>query len=522
MAVETYEEVPYASRPYAYATPDRLATVARLHGLRPPDVRTARVLEIGCSEGGNLIPRALVYPDATFVGIDPGAHHIREAHRVTEALGLRNITFERRGVEDLVEADGPFDYIICHGVYSWVDEAVQGEILRACHRFLVPNGVAYVSYNTLPGWNVRRTMRDAMLFHVEPLEAADQRIAQSRAMLAFLAESTPAGLAGWKRMLQQELDLVEGADDHYLFHDHLSPNNRPVYVRDFIGSAEGAGLRYLGEAELGEGLAIGLDESVQRAIDAVATTPARRQQYIDFLVNRAFRRSLLIRRDGPAPAGLDWTAVRDLWVGSDLGLPDDVSRAFEEGVETTFVGSANRTMTTASNAVKVGWMALAARYPDTIAFMDWVDLISERVGVPVEELAEGLARNLVYAYGRRLAELFVRPAAMSGHLVERPRAFAMARLQALAHCKWATTRRHECYQMDVLDHHLLAMCDGRLTRDDMVAALAELARHDVVSVRNDDDTPVADDRVEDVVRELMDERLTKLGQLGLLESDQAS
>src|SRR5690606_25508201 len=144
----SYDEIPYQSTAFHYTHPDRLAGVATLFGMSPPPVATCRVLELGCAEGGNLIPMALGLPEGRFVGIDLSPRQIDDGRKVVAELGLSNIDLRPLSILDVDESLGTFDYIICHGVYSWVPEPVREAILRIMDRNLAPEGVGYISYNT--------------------------------------------------------------------------------------------------------------------------------------------------------------------------------------------------------------------------------------------------------------------------------------------------------------------------------------------------------------------------------------
>jgi SAM-dependent methyltransferase len=193
-ARSSYDEVPYLKSAFPQTHPDRLATLARLFGLAPPDLETCRVLELGCASGDNLIPMALGLPNARFLGIDSSIRQIQHGRQTIDALGLTNIELRHASIADVTAADGRFDYIVCHGVYSWVPEPIREAILQICRDNLVSEGVAYVSYNTLPGWRVRGMIRDMMIYHSDQFEGAAERLQQARALLDFLAQSVPADL----------------------------------------------------------------------------------------------------------------------------------------------------------------------------------------------------------------------------------------------------------------------------------------------------------------------------------------
>ncbi|MFN0035513.1 MAG: methyltransferase domain-containing protein [Saprospiraceae bacterium] len=160
-SASSYDQCAYPSYPYPQTHPDRLATIAALFGLNPPDVERCRVLELGCAGGGNLLPMAEQLPGSTFVGIDNSAKQIEQAVQATKALGLTNIDFRTLDLREIDDGFGEFDYIICHGLYTWVPKELQPKIIAICRRHLAANGVAFISYNTLPGWlNVSRPLKN--------------------------------------------------------------------------------------------------------------------------------------------------------------------------------------------------------------------------------------------------------------------------------------------------------------------------------------------------------------------------
>ncbi|MFK7929280.1 MAG: methyltransferase regulatory domain-containing protein [Myxococcota bacterium] len=517
MTVETYERVPYSSRPFAYASAERLAVIGALFevGVVPPS--RARVLEIGCAGGGNLIPRAAEHPGGTFLGIDPAESHVREAQSIAFALGLTNVEVQKRGLEDLTAADGPFDYIICHGVYSWIPEALRAKLLAVCSELLADNGIAYISYNTLPGWNMRRTIREAMQFHIEPFSEPAEQIEQARAMVQFLVQAAPGEGGPWHQLLDETREQMQDWDDHYLFHEHLAPTNDAVYVRDFIANAEGAGLEYLGEAEISDMMTVGLPPEVRQQIDRVSVDATHRQQYLDFLLNRAFRRSLLVKQGTAREKVLRWPALKPLYVASRLSA-QGASVSLDEGVMVEFTHTSGASLETSSAILKAAWSVLQSEFPRPLSFSTWVQRVAAMVEPTSQDLESYLGENLLFAYAQGLAELWPEAIELDGAEDARPKAFGFARLQAAAKAKWAVTRRHDCYNLDALDHHVMILCDGTRTRDAMVGILAELARTDVVSIRHNDDSPVTDAELETVVRELLEQRLLVLGQLGLLQA----
>src|SRR5689334_8568823 len=159
-----------------------------MFGLRAPPVATARVLELGCAAGGNLLPLAQRFPDARFLGVDLSGVQVEHGRRRLGRLGLKNIELRHGSITEVGEADGTFDYIVCHGVYSWVPEPVREAILRIVATRLSDNGVAIVSYNVMPGWHLKRIVRDAMLAHAAHIADPAQKVGQAKALMNFLKD----------------------------------------------------------------------------------------------------------------------------------------------------------------------------------------------------------------------------------------------------------------------------------------------------------------------------------------------
>ena len=161
----SYDEVPYEFRPFVRSYPDHLATIATLFGMKPQSADRSRILELGCAMGGNLIPMAINLPNSQFLGIDLSARQIADGQAMIKKLGLQNIELRHANILDVDDSYGMFDYILCHGVYSWVSPEAQEKILSICSKNLKPMGVAYVSYNVYPGWHMFGMIRDMMIYH---------------------------------------------------------------------------------------------------------------------------------------------------------------------------------------------------------------------------------------------------------------------------------------------------------------------------------------------------------------------
>jgi SAM-dependent methyltransferase/methyltransferase-like protein len=294
-----YDTVPYPRHAYGFTHPDQLATLATLRGLKPPPIERARVLELGCASGANLIPMAYSLPEAEFLGVDLSTRQIAEGQAFIAAVGLTNVRLEALDLQTIDDRFGQFDYIIAHGVYSWVPPEAQDAILRICGRQLRANGVALVSYNTLPGCHLRQMVRGMAQFHARDMTDPKEQVGQLLGLTRFLATMAPDDGASYTRILRSEAERLAKLDPAFLLHDVLEETNLPVYFHEFIAHAAAHGLQYVGEALAVDRRGIGLDPQVLAELRA-AYSPLEFEQHLDFLDGTAFRRSLLCR----APRGL--------------------------------------------------------------------------------------------------------------------------------------------------------------------------------------------------------------------------
>lgn len=376
----SYDEVLYPSQAYKNTRPDKLAAIARLFGMTAPDFRKSNVLEIGCASGGNLIPMAAAYPDSRFLGIDLSAKQIEEGHKGVSELGLSNIELRCISVTDVDETLGTFDYIIAHGIYSWVPEDVRKKVLEVCSRNLSENGLAYVSFNTLPGWNMIKTIRDMMVYHTERLSDPASKIRQARQILNFAIENTVGEDSAYKRVLKTEAEVLKNAADNYLYHDHLEHHNEPCYFHEFMANAAHVGLMYLGDTSLA-GMFLGNHPKRVREILGQIKDIVRREQYLDFLTNRRFRSTILCHGGVQLSRAISRDRLEGLYYTSRL-VPKEALDTIDlsAGKPTKFVNSSNNSTVIVKSPVSVALLCvLAENYPHPLSVDEVVEKASERL-----------------------------------------------------------------------------------------------------------------------------------------------
>ncbi|MBK7397873.1 MAG: class I SAM-dependent methyltransferase [Myxococcales bacterium] len=308
-----YEAVPYTSLPYPRTHPDHLCSMARLAGIAAPAVEGAAVLEIGCGSGGNLLPMAAHLPHARFVGVDLAAAELARAPFVPSNVELRATSG--------TTVEGRFDYVIAHGVWSWIPEDDRRALLAAIRRVLTPTGVAFVSYNVLPGWHLRGAFRAMLRAHTAG-RGAGEAVSAAKELLAYLDRSAPR-TGAYRAALDEERARLAAADDGYLFHELLEEHNHPVSVETFVAEAGAAGLSFLCEADP---LANPTAGTRRALLPLVGDDPIAVERALDWARGRSFRCSLLVREDaprGPRP-GEGWFVETRLERVGDSFRADDV------------------------------------------------------------------------------------------------------------------------------------------------------------------------------------------------------
>lgn len=457
----SYDTVPYPGRAFAQTHPDRLATMAALFGLDAPPPGACRVLELGCGDGGNLLPMALALPGSAFVGVDLSVPAIEQARAIASELSLENVRFEARGFDDYEVPAGSADYVIAHGVYSWLDEPLRERLMALCGRALSSRGVAYVSYNAMPGHGTRQILR-AMLAcgGVGLVEDPVQRLAAARALLAEAASIWPAG-EGLETTFGAQARMLATHSDALLFHDTLAAVNHAPYFAQFAAHAGRHGLQYLAEAEFTEMQTRALPTALQQRLSAIDDV-VRREQLLDFLKQRMFRQTLLCRDEivldrSPSPRRIAAMAVAGSIASEASGAPDG-----DGGV--TFTGSAGATLTTELPALVAALRRIGERWPAS----EW---IADLAGDDPAQL-DTLCETLLLGFAASLVRLHVHPPAVSPVAGARPCASPLARRQARERGLLTTLRHTSIHFEDDVGRRLLELLDGTRDRAALVAELA--------------------------------------------------
>ena len=325
-----YKELGYKSYPFPFTTPAYLEAYGTLVGLKPPTAKTARVLELGATYGGNIISQAVHNPEATFVGIELSQDQVEKGNKIISDAKLDNVSLLQGDILNFDKSLGNFDYIIAHGFYSWISDEMKDKLLDIISHHLADNGIAYVSYNTYPGWHTMEEVRQLMLF-------ANRGYDELTHKEKVLRGKTVGSLVGAQILnydnLKERNSKFLGAlrsvmqkDDYYVGHDHLEPHNDPCYFYQFNDHLKAHNLSYVCDADLTLSMVRTYDESIADKLEKLApNSQADQEQYLDFMLDTTFRKSIICKE----------SAAKD--ISYDIANPDKVNTVPVRSIVNSFV-----------------------------------------------------------------------------------------------------------------------------------------------------------------------------------------
>jgi SAM-dependent methyltransferase len=459
-----YDAVDYDCTAYPLSHPERLCTVARLFGIDAPSLDGARVLEVGCGDGTNLLPVADAFPNATFVGCDLAPRAIARGNALIADAGLRNATLLDVDLRALPESLGPFDYVVAHGFYSWVPPGVRDALLQLVATRTTANGIAFISYNTLPGSRLRQMASDAAHWHARASTSAAETMRMTREILNLMAQPGLTQLAS-DAGLRGEFAVRAAQTDSALYHDDLAQPNDAVHFHEFVAHLRRHGLEYVADSDVrlmsGGGLAPDVRKFVMR-YDRI-----EREQYLDFMRLRRFRQSLVTRGRSASGFNLEPSRIAGLRVAIASTLLQSMAEAERAGQPRE---SALHGGSPAINAM-VMWLAdVAPRTVGTDEIARWYKTRPQATDRPLESM-------LAEAYVGGVIDLHASPPAIAPTAATRPRASRIARLLARSRTRVVNLRHESVSLADDGARRLLSLLDGTRDRDALLRELGPGFQH---------------------------------------------
>ena len=456
---DDYDALPYLSLPISYTQPNTISALASLFGLPSPPPAHARVLELGCASGGNLIPLAARYPEGSFLGIELSGVQVANGNSRIASLGLTNVKLVCDDIAQLVLPEASFDYIICHGVYSWVPPMVQDAIFRVAATCLAENGLAAISYNVLPGWHLRGPVREILLAHAGSEGHPQERVARAREMLRLLEKSTSPDPYG--TLLRAEAKRMARMPSSYILGEFLAAHNAPTTFQDFTQRAMQYNLGFLCEADLNAGARGTLDIATRQSLSAIAGSDrAKAEQYLDLLSGRPFRRSIMTKTS----AGRTFGEPRaENLAGLHFVCQLRPDQTGSDATRAAFTDRRGQPIVTHWKSIARTFNRLADAYPSTVP----VDTL---VGTGAEATQISAALLQLLQEGRALVSRT--PVSIGPATEVRPIAWDYARAEASRGLPFVTNLHHVAVEVPKVAAAVMSKLDGSNDRAKLIGWLA--------------------------------------------------
>jgi len=520
---ESYDQIPYQSFPYPKSSPAHLRTIGKLFGMDPPSLETARILELGCAAGGNLIPTAVQFPQATFTGVDLSEKHVNAGQEFINQIGLTNIELKLCSITEIDESFGQFDYIIAHGVFSWVPDFVREKIFSVCQQLLSPTGIAYISYNTLPGWNTRRIIRDMAIFHGQHFEQTDKKIEQTKELLNFISQALEGADDSYAKLIMESVNLLKGKQDYYIAHDFLEINNKPFYFSEFIQMASSYELKYLSEASVPSMYLGNYSNAISTTLGQINDI-IKAEQYLDFITNRHFRSTLLCHKEQDDV--IERTLAKESLYGSFLKMsvvpnkPLNRVNLHDPTEEAKFEMNSGQTyvLTTSSPILKAVFYTFSEFYNIYIGYEDLVVRAAEKLTDVTDQMVmDEVDGTLITFYLSSRMDIRADAVPVNHQPSEKPKVWSYAAAQcSCLPISYVTNLYHEPVPISIFEKFMIPLLDGTRTKQEVLAQMMQHVRDNDFDVNFEGKKVETEDRIFNILSLAYIDGIEKFATSGLL------
>ncbi|MEC8023288.1 MAG: methyltransferase domain-containing protein [Myxococcota bacterium] len=513
--LERYRQLSYPGRPYLFTHPARLSGLSALIGGPVPPVENARILELGCGDGVNLISLAAHIPGVTALGVDGAPGAIETAQEIAAATGVTSVEFVTADMSDFHYEDA-FDYVIAHGVYSWVSADIREALMKTISRTLAPDGLAYISYNITPGWHLRRVVRDSMLFMTAPDDEPRHQVKTAARFAHDMAELLPENVMHG-RVFKAYAESAALSDAPFVFHDYLAPENNPVSFQDFNEQCARHGLTWLMESAASDVRHPDLTDNLRLLIQHESSAMTR-ETLIDHAYGRDFRRSLVVHtKSSCARIEPNADALEPLHVALRAPAPDTID--IREDVPLELVAGRDK-QTFVRTHTKGVVALLGACFPASRPFSSLPLLIGYLCDAyATEPIDREVMADIILSLAESEAlDILSEPRREPTPCYSHPRAYRLAAHELRRGREQLTNRLHMSVSLDDLDRLILLLSDGR-ARQDIVDRAVEAILKREIDLLDDDILANPSETLKTKLMSLVHKRIDRLGQIGLMEDD---
>lgn len=384
--LDAYRDVHYDSKVFWQTHPLHIAALASLYSLSPAEPGKARVLELGCGTGENLNAIARSLPSATLLGIDLVQEQIEVARKDASRAKLDNVQFVAADLLDYDFAGQGFDYIIAHGLLSWVPDAVKTRVFEVCRDHLSEQGLAYISYNVYPGWSTASDLNQLVRLEAADARGTDAKLASVKGTLQFLEDvfDKAEGQAPLHvQVLREEIAVLRAKSDNLVLHDNLGFVNDPFYFHQFVERAGEHGLTYVSDSALHKAWASVWPSPLLVTLGQRPMSRLRAEQYYDLVVQQRFRASLLCRSACEPTEHLDPERVRRLYAWMTVKPTGDTA----PGKPTTYQQQDGKTITIEDQLVQALFHTLhqVASLSGAVTVQDVINQLRQAYPGPMQQ-----------------------------------------------------------------------------------------------------------------------------------------
>lgn len=514
--MHNYDTIPYESLPFAETHPQRLSLLGRFFGIATTDPDNCRFLELGSASGGNLIPMAWYNPRCEFVGIELEAKQVAAGQKIIDATGLQNIQLLQGDIAEIGHELGEFDFIVTHGVYSWIPDQVRAAMLQLYKKCLKPNGIGYISFNTRPGWHARSMIREMLMYHLRDTADPVDRLNRALTYIDMMVDVHSALDTAQSRYLLEEFRYMQTAHPSYVFHEFLEEYNQAFFFRDFVTDIGHHQLRFLCESQLGSMFASRYGAKAEACVDNYPDI-TEQEQYLDYFSQRTLRQSLICHQQVTPDYDIDLSILDTLACNSNLKPPARLD--LRNNRPQSFVSASGKQYEITDPIARLMLQSIYQSYPDAV-FLNQVladvqqeFLTKTREQAPTENA--DWQTEIFSLFASDALQLVQSEVRFDRTIRDTPCAHELARSQVMSG-QQPVSPWLETINLDTFARQLLVYLDGSRNLD----MLAEQLLHDIINGQLviDDLTSLSKHKLQQQVTTNIRRLLTLFSQSGLLVS----